>query len=514
MASKPGHKRPLSAIFLGNPSNSGVGAPGSLSQLQTQTALQVATGGSGLPSPPATNSTASTGKESVPKRVRKTSLAFATVKSMLTGDRREHQRERERERRRSEEDDVDDQPFEDEDHTARLSGPTASTSSGGSLVLGRSTSVGARSTTSSGGLDRVRNLADRNRKVLDKLSSISSAASSRLNSPAPTDRVPLTAGALRSRDLSPMPPISNNTLFPPQSALSSGSSPRNGPIPLASPNLRHARDLEPETPSPVNRFSPADSTGGSSGKGSDPQRRPSTVARQGATPRMREIEFKTDFEEPTAAKERERLYESQRGPIPAFTVSGEGSASGIRREGSVRVSFSRSRQEVEVDEVVGNGNVPRQRVYSSESDDRSTTPPADQYSRRHVTDPVPPTPAVGRGRRVSITEPSANKEREPLRTRAAAGTLGRQRNTSEAVIERTIAAARKSPVRARGALPSEFRSGTESKRASVDNKRMSLDGKRTFSRSSNSPELLRRESAYTRPATAGGSRSATPPPTL
>ncbi|KAG8746594.1 hypothetical protein FRC10_004446 [Ceratobasidium sp. 414] len=513
MDSRPGHKRPLSAIFIGNPANSGVGAPGSLSQLQTQTALQVATGGSGLPSPPATNSTASTGKESVPRRVRKTSLAFATVKSMLTGDRREHERERERERRRSEEDDMDDQPFEDEDHTARLSGPTASTSSGGSLILGRSTSAGARSTTSSGGFDRVRNLADRNRKVLDKLSSISSAASSRLGSPAPTDRVPLTAGALRSRDLSPMPPISNNTLFPPRSnVLTSGSSPRNGPIPLASPNIRHSRDLEPETPSSASRFSPADPTGGSSGKGPDPQWRVSTVARQGVardSPRMREIEFKTDFEEPTPPKERERLYESQRGPAPTFTVSGEGSASGIRREGSVRVSFSRSRQEVDVDEIVGNENVPRQRVYSSESDDRSITPPADQYSRRHVTDPVPPTPAAGRGRRVSITEPNANKEREPLRTRAAAGTLGRQRNAGEAVIERTIAAARKSPVRARGALPSEFRSVTESKRATVDNKRMSLDGKRTFSRSSNSPELLRRESGYTRPATAGGSRSAT-----
>jgi hypothetical protein len=55
--------------------------------------------------------------------------------------------------------------MEDEDHTARLSGPTASTSSDGSLILGRSTSIGARSTTSSGGLDRVKNLADRNRMV-------------------------------------------------------------------------------------------------------------------------------------------------------------------------------------------------------------------------------------------------------------------------------------------------------------------------------------------------------------
>lgn len=165
MDSYPNNKRPLSAIFLGNPTSHG--AAGSLSQLQTQSGLQLSNGngGSGLPSPPATNSTASTGKESVPKRVRKTSIAFATVKSMLTGDRREHERERERERRRSEEEEADDL-LEDEDHTARLSGPTASTSSGGSLILGRSTSAGARSTTSSGGgRDRVRSLADRNRKV-------------------------------------------------------------------------------------------------------------------------------------------------------------------------------------------------------------------------------------------------------------------------------------------------------------------------------------------------------------
>lgn len=191
---------------------------------------------------------------------------------------------------------------------------------------------------------------------------------------------------------------------------------------------------------------------------------------------MREIEFTNDYE-PTTPRERERLYESQRGPAPVFTVSGEGSASGIRREGSVRVSFSHSRHGLDLDEFgrneAGGGH---QRVYSSE-DDRSTTPPADT-SRRYIAEPVPPTPAR-RERRVSITEANVppSKEREPLRTRAAAGTLGRQRNTSEMVIERTVAAARKSPVRSRGALPSEFRSGTESKRASIDNKRMSLDGK-------------------------------------
>lgn len=163
MDSYPNNKRPLSAIFLGNPSTHG--ALGSLSQIQTQSGHQHShnNGGSGLPSPPATNSTASTGKESVPKRVRKTSIAFATVKSMLTGDRREQERERERERLRNEEE--EEEPMDDEDHTARLSGPAASTSSGGSLILGRSTSAGARSTTSSGGMDRVKSLADRNRKV-------------------------------------------------------------------------------------------------------------------------------------------------------------------------------------------------------------------------------------------------------------------------------------------------------------------------------------------------------------
>jgi hypothetical protein len=192
---------------------------------------------------------------------------------------------------------------------------------------------------------------------------------------------------------------------------------------------------------------------------------------------MREIEFTNDYEPPTASRDRERLYQSQRAPPPAFTVSGEGASNGMRREGSVRVSFSRSRHEIDLNEFGVNGGGARQGVYSSE-DDRSTTPPADS-GRRHVTDPVPPTPGIRRERRVSITEPKASpsKEREPLRTRAAAGTLGRQRNSSEMVIERTVAAARKSPVRPRGALPSEFRNGSESKRASIDNKRMSLDGK-------------------------------------
>lgn len=192
---------------------------------------------------------------------------------------------------------------------------------------------------------------------------------------------------------------------------------------------------------------------------------------------MREIEFTNDYQQPSASRDRERLYESQRAPAPAFTVSGEGTGSGLRREGSVRVSFSRSRHEIDLNEFGVIGSSAQQGVYSSE-DDRSTTPPADA-GRRHVTNPVPPTPATRRERRISITEPqvSPSKEREPLRTRAAAGTIGRQRNSSEMVIERTVAAARKSPVRPRGALPSEFRNGSESKRAIVDNKRMSLDGK-------------------------------------
>ncbi|KAG8690264.1 hypothetical protein FRC11_012817 [Ceratobasidium sp. 423] len=457
-------KRPLSAIFLGD----GERAPGTLSQLQTSNSGAV--GGSGLPSPPATNSTASTGKESLPKRVRKTSIAFATVKSMLTGERVRKQRH-----------DDDDELIEDEDHTARLSGPTASNSSDGndSIILGRSTSIGGRSTNS--GHDRVKSLADRNRMVLDKLSSISSAASSRLNSPAPNDRVPLTASTLRSRAVSPMPPTSN-TLFPPKSGASaSGLSPRGSHASLSSPNGRYGRDLEPETPSFSSRV-----------QSSDKQIR--------------------DSEESTTPKDRERLYASQRAPPSAYTVSTDGSASGMRREGSVRVSFSRSRQEMDVDEFGVNRSSQaqslsqsqsRQRAYSSESDDRSITPPADA-SRRLAVEQT----SGGRGRRISINEPnvSPTKPREPMRTRAAAGTLGRQRTSAE-VIERTVAAARKSPVRTRGALPSEFRSNTESKRSSWDGKRFSLDGKRTYSRGANSPEL-RRDSGN-RPSPAAGSRAAT-----
>ncbi|CAE6459082.1 unnamed protein product [Rhizoctonia solani] len=366
---------------------------------------------------------------------------------MLTGERVRKQRH----------DDDDDELIDDEDHTARYSGPTASNSSdgNGSVILGRSTSTGARS-TSSGGHDRVKSLADRNRVVLDKLSSISSAASSRIHSPAPHDRVPLTASTLRSRAVSPMPPTSN-TLFPPKSSGSNaGSSPRGSYASLTSPNVRYARDREADIPS----FSPRVQS-------SDKQIR--------------------DSEESTTPTDRERLYASQRAPPSSYTASNEGSLSGTRREGSVRVSFSRSRPEMNVDEF-GMHQSPqaqyqsqsqsRQRAYSSESDDRSITPPADA-SRRLAVEQM----SGGRGRRISINEPdvSPTKPREPLRTRAAAGTLGRQRNNiqrnSTEIIERTVAAARKSPVRTRGALPSEFRSNTEGKRSSWDSKRFSLDGR-------------------------------------
>ncbi|KAL5635890.1 hypothetical protein ACGC1H_004629 [Rhizoctonia solani] len=465
-------KRPLSAIFLGN----GERTPGSLSQLQTSNSR--VDRGSGLPSPPATNSTASTGKESLPKRVRKTSIAFATVKSMLTGERVRKPRH------------DDDEVIEDEDHTAMFSGATASNSSDGndSVILGRSTSIGARS-ASSGGNERVKSLADRNRMVLDKLSSISSAASSRIHSPAPNDRVPLTASTLRSRAVSPAPPT-NNTLFPPKSSGSNaGSSPRGSYASLTSPNARYARDPEPDPPS----FS-------SRAQSSDRQMR--------------------DSEESTTPKDRERLYASQRAPPSSYTVSNEGSLSGTRREGSVRVSFSRSR-DMDVDEFGMNRSSQaqsqsqslsqsqsRQRAYSSESDDRSITPPADA-SRRLAMEQM----SGGRGRRISISinEPddSPTKPREPLRTRAVAGTLGRQRNNiqrnSTEIIERTVAAARKSPVRTRGALPSEFRSNTEGKRSSWDSKRFSLDGKRTYSRGMLSPEIPRRDSG----GPASGSRAAT-----
>ncbi|CCO26306.1 hypothetical protein BN14_00326 [Rhizoctonia solani AG-1 IB] len=431
-------------------------------------------GGSGLPSPPATNSTASTGKESLPKRVRKTSIAFATVKSMLTGERVRKPRH-----------DDDDELIEDEDHTTRFSGPTTSNSSDGnsSVALDRSTSIGARSTTSSGGMERAKSLADRNRMVLDKLSSISSAASSRISSPAPNDRVPLTASTLRSRAVSPMPPT-NNTLFPPKSnASATSSSPRGSYSSLTSPNVRSSRDLEPDTPVYSSRVHSSD----------------------------RQIR---DSEESTTPKERERLYASQRAPPSSYTASRDSSTSGSRREGSVRVSFSRNRPEMDVDEFgmnrpsqaqsLSQSQSSRQRAYSSESDDRSITPPADA-SRRLAIEQI----SGGRGRRISITEPDASptKPREPLRTRAAAGTLGRQRNSAE-VIERTVAAARKSPVRTRAALPSEFRSNTEGKRASWDGKRFSLDGKRTLSRITNSPENLRRDSGN-RTSPVVGSRAAT-----
>ncbi|CAE6512317.1 unnamed protein product [Rhizoctonia solani] len=460
-------KRPLSAIFLGN----GERTPGSLSQLQMSNSG--VEGGSGLPSPPATNSTASTGKESLPKRVRKTSIAFATVKSMLTG-------ERVRKPRHEDEDDL----VEDEDYTARLSGPPASNSSDGnsSIILTRSTSIGARS-GSSGGNERVKSLADRNRIVLDKLSSISSAASSRIQSPAPNDRVPLTASTLRSRAVSPMPPT-NNTLFPPKpTASNASSSPRGSYSSLTSPNVRYGRDLEPDPLSFSSRVQSSD----------------------------RQIR---DSEESTTPKERERLYASQRAPPSSYTVSNDGSLSGTRREGSVRVSFSRTHSEMDVDEFGMNRSSQtlsqsqsRQRVYSSESDDRSITPPADA-SRRLAVEQT----SGGRGRRISINEPdgSPTKPREPLRTRAVAGTLGRQRNNAQRnsteIIERTVAAARKSPVRSRGALPSEFRSNTEGKRSSWDSKRFSLDGKRTYSRGLLSPEIPRSAS---RELPASGSRAAT-----
>ncbi len=154
--------RPLSAIFLGN-------LDANREPTSTERSQQ-------LPSPPHTNSNdgGSTGDSGTVGR-KGLSLRGRPVPDMDTRDRR-NTRPTSRSTYHDDEDDRDDVhdlPNEyNEDHTARMSDDRRSIGTGSS-----GSAVSRSSANSNGALTRARTLADRNRRVLDKLAAITTTSS-------------------------------------------------------------------------------------------------------------------------------------------------------------------------------------------------------------------------------------------------------------------------------------------------------------------------------------------------
>ncbi|KIO25627.1 hypothetical protein M407DRAFT_208479 [Tulasnella calospora MUT 4182] len=147
-------KRPLSAIFIGDLSNS------SDSHSQSQ-----------LPSPPSTQGSGDGSLRGKPRQ--------------QMHDERPESRASQSRRRDSSDEDDDMRHRDDEDHTARLSDPRRSLTSSGSRTGSR---AGFRrgddeAAGTDAALHRPENLYARNRQVLDRISAITSH--SRLNSPSP-----------------------------------------------------------------------------------------------------------------------------------------------------------------------------------------------------------------------------------------------------------------------------------------------------------------------------------------
>ncbi|KAI5123158.1 hypothetical protein M0805_000861 [Coniferiporia weirii] len=174
-------KRPLSAIFLGSPS-----------QLPDLPDPPSSPGSSGLPSPPATNSTGS-GSNGGDNNTSAGSVRVPASLTMQNGS--SSSMSAPRSMSRSPSDDGDD--GNDEDQTARLSDDR------------RLASVKDNQSA----LQRVKSLTQRNRLVLNKLASISSG--SRLSTPSPT--------AVKRLSRSPAPSSSNSVN---SSSRSSNSSAR------------------------------------------------------------------------------------------------------------------------------------------------------------------------------------------------------------------------------------------------------------------------------------------------
>ncbi|TBU31791.1 hypothetical protein BD311DRAFT_775768 [Dichomitus squalens] len=182
--------RPLSAIFLGSAGST----PPALPDLPEPPSPSTSSNASGLPSPPATNSTGSgsVGKGSTDAgslRHRTPSSRPNSSDTSMSGGGvgdRSYDYRKKRSSFIEDEDDADENE-NDEDHTARFD------------ERRRSLNKGADNASA---LQRVKSLTQRNRMVLDKLTSIS-----RLNSPVPSNhsrspRSPPTAGSTSSSSTS------------------------------------------------------------------------------------------------------------------------------------------------------------------------------------------------------------------------------------------------------------------------------------------------------------------------
>ncbi|KAM5530561.1 hypothetical protein V8D89_015755 [Ganoderma adspersum] len=205
--------RPLSAIFIGSAGST----PPTLPDLPEPPSPSTSST-SGLPSPPATNSTGSgsvgEGSTNAGSLRHRTSKLTASTNSMFGGGLGDKSYEYRKKRSSAivDEDDADENE-NDEDNTARLD------------LRRRSFTKGADNASA---LQRVKTLTERNRMVLDKLTSIS-----RLGSPAPST----------TRSRSPLSPPTASSTSSSASATSSSrkSSSQSRPASVTDPSLSARR---------------------------------------------------------------------------------------------------------------------------------------------------------------------------------------------------------------------------------------------------------------------------------
>ncbi|KAI0670911.1 hypothetical protein C8Q78DRAFT_974695 [Trametes maxima] len=197
--------RPLSAIFIGSAGST----PPALPDLPEPPSPSTSSNASGLPSPPATNSTGSgsvgEGSITAGSLRHRTSSSKSSSEMSGGGGERSYGYNKKRSSVLEDEDDPDDNE-NDEDHTARLSDD-------------RRRSF-PKTTDNQTALQRVKNLTQRNRMVLDKLSSISRG------SPVPSNHSrspmsPPTAGSSSSSSVTSSSHLSS--LQPRPQSVSSGS---------------------------------------------------------------------------------------------------------------------------------------------------------------------------------------------------------------------------------------------------------------------------------------------------
>ncbi|KAL4250582.1 hypothetical protein ABKN59_002328 [Abortiporus biennis] len=223
------HKqRPLSAIFIGSIDSNTTSSPPPLPEPPSPSA---SSNGSGLPSPPATNSTGSgsvgDNSQNGGSLRKKTASRSQSITDMFNGT---NDKSRSAEKAGNDHADDEDVLYEnDEEHTARLS-----------LDRKRSSLVKTPPNDNLSALQRVKSLTQRNRMVLDKLTSIS-----RMSSPAPTKaRSPYNSSATSpqsSEASSSRHSSSSSTRALQQSAPPSASSSHSGNGPSGSETEREPR---------------------------------------------------------------------------------------------------------------------------------------------------------------------------------------------------------------------------------------------------------------------------------